>query len=893
MKLPAVCLAAAFAAGVTLGLCSPVHNYSALTNAARLVASIFVCLLAITLFALRKSYLLSAGAASLCAWISLGIFAALIAAQPAPRSQILNIVSDSHVDLSSPLRWHGHLRDEPAELPWGTSYDLALDAVEFKDATLPTIGGMRLSYSPHNEVVKLPTLHSGDEISFVAQAHLPQVFRNEGAFDRRAYLQQQGIDLVATLRAPSLLEKDSSAKFSVANLLARARSHLRNKINAIFPESPDVAGVLRAMLLGDRSFLDRDESVAFQKTGVFHVLVVAGLHVGAFAVFLYWIGRKLRLSIGWTTLSLFLALLAYVSLIEQRPPVLRAALMALVLLIAGYFFRRLELLNSAAIAALVLLIANPMELRDSSFQLSFLSIGCIAGIAVPWMNRHIEPYAKSLRGWRDVTRDAAHKPRIIQFRIDLRSLLDWLAAKNKTISAPILGDTVVFLLRTSFRFWELVLLTFVLQIGMLPLMALDFHRVTILGALGNLVAVPLTGILVPYGFVTLLFGSISATIATYLAIPLRWLATFLIQAVAWFSHLAHSNYRVAGPPTSLIVFFFVLVISISSFLRFESRRARLFTRVSAIALLATTFVIAVHPFAPQIAKGKLELDVLDVGQGDSLFLVSPAGHTMLIDAGGPPPQFGAQSQQRTIDPGEEAVSPFLWSRGFKRIDVVALTHAHQDHLGGLPAIFENFQVVALWIGREVHSSALEKLEAIARAHDVPLIHESRGQTFHWDGVEGKILWPELDSGEPATTAKNNDSLVLRLQFRNRSFLLPGDAETKAEADILSENSTESLQADVLKVGHHGSKNSTTPEFLTAVRPKWAAISSGAENPYGHPSPALLQRLAESNVQIYRTDRNGAIHILTDGNSVEISCFLECRQTTYIENSAAAQSPDNQ
>lgn len=892
MKLPAVCLVAAFAGGIALGIFSPVHSWSDSSLAIRLLAIVTCCLLTGSLYAICRGFILFAGGISLLVWFSLGTLSALLAAQPAPANQIISLVSAARLDLSSPLRWHGHLRDEPADAPWGVSYDVALDSVEFNGATISATGGIRLSYSAHGEDPQLPPIHTGDGISFLAQGHLPQVFRNEGAFDRRTYLQQQGIDLVASLRASSLLQKESSSSVSARSLFARARRHLRNELNAIFPNSPDVAGVLRAMLLGDRSFIDRDESDSFQKTGVFHVLVVAGLHVGAFAVFLYWLGRKLRLSIGWTTLFLLFALAMYVSIIEQRPPVFRAALMAFVLLIAGYFFRRMEPLNSAAIAALAMLIASPRELGDSSFQLSFLSIGCIAGIAVPWMDIHIEPYVRALRGWRDVTRDAAHEARIIQFRIDLRSVVGWLTYKTAGSRARFLGDTFVLFIRASLGIWELIFLTLVLQVGMSPLMALEFHRVTLAGALGNLVAVPLTGILVPFGFVILLFGSISMTVATWLAVPLRWLTKFLIQAVAWFSHLFYSNYRVAGPPVWLIILFFALLTLLAVLLRSHASSLRRWTSLVTATLLAATVLVATHPFAPRLAKGKLELSVLDVGQGDSLFLVSPSGHTMLIDAGGPPPQFGLQQQQRASDPGEESVSPFLWSRGIKKVDVVALTHAHQDHLGGIPAVLENFQIGALWISREVRAPALKKIESIAKLRNIPILHESSGQTFDWDGVEGRFLWPEPDFGDSAETAQNNDSLVLRMQFRNRSFLLPGDAESQAESEMLSKNVPDSLQADVLKVGHHGSKNSTTPEFLAAIHPHWAIISAGEGNPYGHPSPALLQRLEEANVKILRTDRNGAIHILTDGDQIEISCFVDCRQIAAMQNSTAAQPPNS-
>jgi competence protein ComEC len=158
-----------------------------------------------------------------------------------------------------------------------------------------------------------------------------------------------------------------------------------------------------------------------------------------------------------------------------------------------------------------------------------------------------------------------------------------------------------------------------------------------------------------------------------------------------------------------------------------------------------------------------------VGQGDSLFVVSPGGKTLLIDEGGAFGGFPARGQNFGIDPGEEAVSPYLWSRGFKRLDVVALTHAHQDHLGGLIAILENFHVGQLWIGREVGSPALRRLEELARARRIPIEHEIRGKSFDWDGVTGEFLWPEATTAEISAEAKNDDSLVLRLRFARETF----------------------------------------------------------------------------------------------------------------------------
>ena len=334
---------------------------------------------------IKLDKLISAAALSAVTWALLGILAAKVADQPRSPQHVVSQIESNLISLKTPLRWHGILRDEPTKLPWSFGYDLALTGVDFEDHLVPLTGGLRISFSPKSDDV-FPDVHAGDEVSAVVQVKLPQVFRDQGAFDRRAYLANQHTDIVATLRSTELLQKVTSEPPSLRNLLPRVRRRLRDEIDTLFAPSPQVAATMRAMLLGDRSFVERTESEAFQKTGVFHILVVAGLHVGAIAFALYWFGKRLRLNVLWTALLTLTLLLAYVAVVEQRPPVVRAAVMATVVVIGSVFFRRLELLNSAAIAAFLLLLAQPLELRDSSFQLSFIAIGCIAGIAAPWLD---------------------------------------------------------------------------------------------------------------------------------------------------------------------------------------------------------------------------------------------------------------------------------------------------------------------------------------------------------------------------------------------------------------------------------------------------------------------------------------------------------------------------
>ena len=878
MKIPALAIATAFAGGILLGRMGSLPTLIPTRNALVFCfAFLFVFLLTSLLLALRGSVWVAA-MLSLFGWTALGVVSMAIASRPLPAEHVMVRLAAGQIELKTPLRWFGKLRDEPARLPWGYGMDLELTGVETAEGMLPLRGGMRVSHTPRGEDSALPEVHVGDEVSALAQARLPRVFRDDGAFDRRSYLAQHDIHLLATLRAGALLERVSVAEPTIRSRVARLRAKLREQLDAMYSGAPQTVGILRAMLLGDRSFVDRAESEDFQKTGVFHVLVVAGLHVGALAFFAYWVGRRLRLQRVLATVVLLATLLAYIAVVEQRAPVLRAGLMAGIVALASLFYRRVEVLNSAGLAALALLVAKPASLVDTSFQFSFLAIGCIAGIALPWMERHVQPYVRALHGWRDVTRDEAFSAKQVQFRLDLRTALGWAShgfgfAANRAARAE---DFAVHGLRLCLRGVELVELSVALQFGMMPMMARDFHRVTLNGPAANLLAVPLTGVIVPLGFFTLGAAMVWPAIGRVLAWPLGWLVALQSHVVGWFAGMAHGSYRIPAPPGWVMAVFLVCLLLAAVCLRVESGTWRWLRWVTVIGGLAAALVIATYPFPARFQRGALEMDVLDVGQGDSILVISPKGSTLLIDGGGRFAGFRGHEEAPGPDPGEEAVSAYLWSRGIQRLDAVALTHAHQDHIGGLQAVLENFRVGQLWLGRETQTPALAKLKAIAGEKHILLEHELHGQSFDWDGVRVDFLWPEIAPTEVAPSAKNNDSLVVRLQYKERSLLLPGDAEKQAEYAMLSENDAEELHADVLKVGHHGSKNSTMPEFLERVGPQVAIISAGEENPYGHPSGELLERLEGRGIRILRTDREGEVSVVTDGEKIWVRCYAGCQ-----------------
>ena len=693
------------------------------------------------------------------------------------------------------------MRGDPLRLPWGLRYEINLEEVESAIGVTPVSGGLRLTfYTPESGGAAPPAARAGDRVEALVRARPVNNFGDPGAFDFRGYLDRQNIQLQGALRSTELLTVIEHPRLTALERLSRLRGRFLKSLDDLFSSRPDEGALARAMLLGDRSFVERDRAVDYQKTGVYHVLVLAGLHVAALAAFILWLGRRLRLSLFSRTLLTLLVLAAYASVVEARPPIVRAVLMAGIFLSAKLFYRRMDLLNVAAIAALVILAARPSEITDASFLLSFSAVATIGAIAVPAISRGSEPYRFALDHLPDVTRDAAHAPRVIQFRLDLRAAAAWISSRLPRRLAPLAAGLLVQPLRAALYLWEIIFLSAVLQLGMLPLLAYYFHRVALAGPLANIPALLLTGIVVPLGFLTLAASLVSRTLAAWLVKTLALLLAVLDSAVRWFAGWHGASYRIPGPSVAVMVLFVALACVVSAAIRRRWKLRWVFTASAALA--AAAVVIATYPFSPRLAPQRLELTVLDVGQGDSLFLSFPHGRTMLVDGGGEIGTFHAGGMRSGIDVGEDVVSPYLWSRGLKKIDVVALTHAHEDHIGGLPAIFENFRVGELWVGRDIHSAAYRELLAAARAHGVAVRHLKQGDLFSEDGVSVCVLWPEnLSEGQ---SAKNDNSLVLRLADGAESFLLAGDVERPSERRILAEE--QPVQINFLKVAHHGSKN---------------------------------------------------------------------------------------
>jgi competence protein ComEC len=295
--------------------------------------------------------------------------------------------------------------------------------------------------------------------------------------------------------------------------------------------------------------------------------------------------------------------------------------------------------------------------------------------------------------------------------------------------------------------------------------------------------------------------------------------------------------------------------------------------VALAACAVFVVLVAVHPFAPRLPRGVLQLTALDCGQGDALFLVLPGGTTMLLDAGGSRTRGAREGgfHGRRWDSGEDIVSPYLWSLGIKKIDVVAFTHANPDHAGGLYAILENFRVGEFWHAPHPETPEYAALLETVAERGIPTRTLMAGDALSLGDASIRVLWPGTDPPSQRVSRDDN-SLVMRIGAGGMNFLLPGDAGRNAEKGILA--SGEPLGSQVLKVAHHGSKSSTSSDFLARVAPRVAIVSSegGGDGGGGLSNPEMLEGLQNTRARIFRTDTDGATTVEGKDGSLTVRTY---------------------
>ncbi|HEY4643984.1 MAG TPA: DNA internalization-related competence protein ComEC/Rec2, partial [Bacteroidota bacterium] len=562
----------------------------------------------------------------------------------------------------------------------------------------------------------------------------------------------------------------------------------------------------KGLVIGDRQGISTEWKEAFVDAGVMHILAVSGLNVGLVAGMFFAFAGLVRLPRFWRVAATVVGLVFYAALTGFAPPVVRATIMAVVVLLGSLLERRVDPYHSLAVAALIMLFVDARQLFDPGFQLSFAAAFSI-----------VYPYPM----WAEV---CSRLPRVLTKNVFIRGGMN------------------------------LIVLSFAAQLGTLPFILLYFGKVSVVALVVNPVVIPLTTLAIPLGFLMLLSNLFSPSLAALYGEAARLLLSLTMSAVSIAAHFRWSSVTLPALGTNAVFCYYGLLLSA---IRWNFRLAR---RTAVFVSLATLTIFIWTADVSAVGSRTMSVTVLDVSQGDAICVEFPFGQTMLIDA-------GPRSQHS--DAGKERIVPFLERRGIQFIDAVILTHPHSDHLGGLATILSSVRVGrVIYSGKHTESDAFERFVAAAWSYGVPLQTVEAGDTLGgFTMARCYVLHPVFDCDDGtfrrAGSSLNDGSVVLKLLYGKTSFLFAGDVERDGERQLLGRYGN-FLDSDVLKVAHHGSESSSTQSFLGIVSPHTAIVSVGRFNLFGHPSQDVLSRLREHHCQVHRTDLEGAVVVRSDG-----------------------------
>jgi competence protein ComEC len=663
----------------------------------------------------------------------------------------------------------------------------------------------------------------GDIIRVRGKLFEPTGFNNPRGFDYAGYLAQSNISAmmyVKTFDAIQVINRGAG--------IFRTTQDWRERIRQSFLESTtgDGSAILQAMVLGEEGRLTDELRDRFMAAGVTHIISISGSHLGMAAILCFGLIRWLlfmmpegfyhRMTLytdpkhiaAWLTLPL---VVFYSLLAGGQVATVRSLIMISAGLLAIILHRENALMHALALAALVILVASPQAIFDISFQLSFLSVLVIGYVVSLWNE--------------------------LQFK-----------AENRFRK-----------IRNSALLLIIISLSTGLATG--PLVAYYFNQISFAGIVSNLVIVPFAGmVVVPLG----LFSGILSLFTHHL--PLGWMnqgiSDMFISAVSFFSRLPLAEFHPPAPtPLWLLLYavFFILLFMhararlLSRFKPFESSSRISMMPVIGIALAGMCLML---PFALSfVPEQRMLVSFPDVGQGDCSLIELPGGKAVLIDGGG--------ARDNRFDIGRRVLAPWLWNKGIRRLDLVVLSHPHPDHMNGLIAILKKFEVAAVWeSGLDTDLPGYDEFRAVMRdrkirnrlvsADDPPMmlgeamisvLHPGRGFDAH---------------DRQAFAAENNRSLVVQIRSEGRSLLFTGDIGIEAEHRILG--NIREMKTDLVKVPHHGSKSSSSEDFVSQTRPEVAVVTVGRGNLYHHPSDEVLAHYERIGAQICRTDIDGAVTI---------------------------------
>ncbi|MFZ5875281.1 MAG: DNA internalization-related competence protein ComEC/Rec2 [Nitrospirota bacterium] len=731
---------------------------------------------------------------------------------PTPDPRLLDEPVTVEAVLDDPIR---HMTD------WSSVTAADLRFMGKTTAEIP--GRIKLSGQPD----AFTGLRYGDRIRLTAQFRPPRGFRNPGLFDYGRWLERQGVIAAATVK-PGGIERIGHRASPLLDPIYDWRERIRIAANASLPA--DVAPIFLAMVTGETGYLTAELRERFMASGTVHLLSISGSHLGLIALIIFAAVRmavvrlpeRLLLRVTMRVMPSQIAAAVtvipvtfYALLAGGQIATMRALLMILVYLFAVLIHRHGDLLNLLAFAAIALLAWDPHALTDVSFQLSFLSVWCIA-LALEWSSAHEPAIEES---------DAARRRR-----------------RLRSAAAALL------------------LISVAAGVGTAPLVAYHFQQVNWVGAVANPIVIPLAGALVvPLGLISGVAAAVSASPTLPFAEWNTAALHLLLRVVDFFAAWPLSIIHVAAPSIVVLAAWYVIMSML------VDRRVKPWKRGLAAGLLIILAVPALIGTPRWMSSAKLEVTFLDVGQGDSAVVRFPSGRILVVDGG---------KRFYDLDAGRLVLAPTLWNRDVRKIDYLVATHPQLDHLGGLLYVADRFPVGEAWSnGRRPDTWAAREYEAILARRGIATSVAPREQPLWIDAVRVWRVNPLADAPYaplPRRATDNDRSIVLRLEYGRASFLLTGDVEAEGERLMVSADPQWNLlRSTVLKVPHHGSRGALDPVFLRAVAPRVGVISVGATNTYGHPAPQTLKAYARLKASLFRTDLDGAITMTTDGTHLDV------------------------
>lgn len=684
----------------------------------------------------------------------------------------------------------GYIDSAPDIKDSRVSYTLRTKEVSFKEdpQNIKKVDG-KVLFSTLNSG-KVPILEYGRAVEISGRLNLPKGRTNPGGFDFRRYLGQSGISATVFAAERNIHPKS----INKGNILVKAGLFLRTRIVNVVNNSlpPQQAGLLNGMLIGYREGLSEEVQEVFSNSGLTHIMAVSGANIGFIVFPLIFVFKKLRLRQNIANIIIINILVVFTFITGFEPSVLRAVIMAVVILVGQIIKRETEVFTSISFAAIVLLLYNPGNLFNIGFQLSFT-----ATISLVLFYKNIKDK--------------------INFKFVPEFITDVLAA---TLAA---------------------------QLGVLPVTVFYFNKISVVSVLSNLIVVPVLEFITILGSLMAVLGQIHIVFAKLIGYPNNALLSFVLFATKTTADFPSAVVRATTPSIILIIAYYIVIV-FAFWYKPKYKVKAAFKHYVLTGMFVLT-LISINIFVP---KG-LEVVFLDVGQGDCAFIRTGTGKTVLIDGGGD-------------NMGESVVIPFLLDYGVSSLDLVVATHGHDDHTQGLISVLEEFKVDNIVIPDIPPKEGIVKLIEIAEDKEIDIGRCSKGDLIRLDDkTHFDVLHPKSDSYIEKSPL-NNNSLVLKLNYKRVSVLFTGDIEKEAESTLVEDGVN--IEADVLKVAHHGSSTSTIPEFLDRARPAAAVISVGRNN-FGHPSSEVLELIKDKRINVLRTDRDGAVILKTFGDRIRL------------------------